>query len=852
MEQWNQVEELFLAAAELAEPARSVFLERHASPELRREVESLLLYDSSNTQPFAPIIEESAVSMVLGEAMIGRRIGSWRITGTLGHGGMGAVFLANRADEQYQKTVAIKFIRSGLGDHESQADAIDRFRRERQILANFDHPNIARLLDGGTTDEGIPYFVMEYVPGIPIDVWCESRKLGLRQICELFCKVAEAVSYAHRNLVIHRDLKPTNILVTNAGEPMLLDFGIARLVDETAGGEQPGTVLFALTPDYASPEQIRGRASTTSTDVYSLGVVFYRLLTGAPPYKVNSTSVLEIERSVCEQQPVRPSEAAPGRRIPGDLDNIVLMALRKEPERRYRSVEQFGEDVRRYLCGLPVIAREDTVGYRAGKFVARHRLGVLMGTAAALGLVVATLLTAQAARRAEQARVVALEQRSVAIAERERAEREHQIAERERDASVVSSRQATQHAREADFERAKAQKRLTDLLEMGRATLFGIQGTLEHLPGSTNARRDVITTTIKYLDSLYESSSGDLDVAVMLVTGYTQMGDVLGYPGRANLGNTPGAIEAWRKASAILGTLRANELRPRLQAAGLYQRVGVVLQSTGKLPEALVEYRKALALARLLARDFPLDAHAVSQEGIFEHNLFTTLLAMKDPSALEHNRREIEVLERALAIAPGNDEVVLGLAGAYASRGNAHLQMEQLAEAEVEYRRSLALREDLLGRHPNDTISLAGIARLWFRLAIVQGAPWMPNLGKRAASAENAEKGFALYARLAVVDPADRKAKGDYAFALAYAGVLADRPSETGRLRKAIEILDELRAAQPDQATYKADAAFVHEQLGHRLRDAGDAAGAATEYRLSLAAQSHLSAAEALAKLGEK
>ena len=312
MEQWNQVEELFLAAAELAEPARSVFLERHASPELRREVESLLLYDSSNTQPFAPIIEESAVSMVLGEAMIGRRIGAWRITGTLGHGGMGAVFLANRADEQYQKTVAIKFIRSGLGDHKSQADAIDRFRRERQILANFDHPNIARLLDGGTTDEGIPYFVMEYVPGIPIDVWCESRKLGLRQICELFCKVAEAVSYAHRNLVIHRDLKPTNILVTNAGEPMLLDFGIARLVDETAGGEQPGTVLFALTPDYASPEQIRGRASTTSTDVYSLGVVFYRLLTGAPPYKVNSTSVLEIERSVCEQQPVRPSEAAPG------------------------------------------------------------------------------------------------------------------------------------------------------------------------------------------------------------------------------------------------------------------------------------------------------------------------------------------------------------------------------------------------------------------------------------------------------------------------------------------------------------------------------------------------------------
>lgn len=851
MEQWNQVEELFLAAAELPASERSAFLDRScSSAEVRREVESLLLYDSGNTQPFSPIIEESAVSMVLGEAMIGRRIGAWRITAALGHGGMGAVFLASRADEQYQKTVAIKFIRSGLGDGGSQADAIDRFRRERQILANFEHPNIARLLDGGTTDEGIPYFVMEYVPGIPIDVWCESRKLNSRQICELFGKVADAVSYAHRNLVIHRDLKPTNILVNNEGEPMLLDFGIARLLDETSAADQPRTVLFALTPDYASPEQIRGLASTTSTDVYSLGVVFFRLLTGAPPYKVNSTSVLELERSVCEQQPGRPSEVAPDRRIASDLDNIVLMALRKEPERRYRSVEQFGEDVGRYLRGLPVIAREDTVVYRAGKFVARHRIGVLMGTAAALGLIVATLVTAQSARRAEQARLVALEQRSVAVAERERAEREHQIAERARDASAAASVQATQHAREADLERAKAQRRLRDLLEMGRATLFGIQGTLEHLPGATNARRDVITNTIKYLDGLYESSVGDRDVAVMLVTGYTQMGDVMGYPGRANLGNTAGAIEAWRKASTILETLNADELRPRLQASGLHQRVGVVLESTGKLPEALVEFQKALAIAKTLARDFPQDAHAISQEGIYEHNIFTTLSAMKDPSALDHNRREVEVLERASALPPRRDEILLGLASAYASRGSALLQLGKLVDAEGEYRRSLVLREDLLARHPTDTLSLTGIARLWFRLAIVQGAPWMPNLGNRTAAVENAEKGFAIFEKLALADPVNRKAKADYAFALAYAGVLADPPPETGRLRKAILILNELRAAQPDQASYKADAAFAHEHLGNRLRDAGDWSGAAEQYKLSLAAQNHASVVEALARLG--
>ncbi len=261
MEQWNQVEELFLAAAELPSARRAAYLDLHcpADPDLRREVESLLAYDTSNTRPFAPIIEDSAVSMVLGEAMIGRRVGAWRITATLGHGGMGAVFLAIRADAQFEKTAAIKFIRSGLGSESTQAAAIDRFLRERQILANFDHPNIARLIDGGATEEGIPYFVMEYVQGTPIDVWCETRHLNSDQICRLFCKVCDAVSYAHRSLVVHRDLKPTNILVNLSGEPMLLDFGIARLLDQAAG-DQTQTALFALTPDYASPEQIRGLA----------------------------------------------------------------------------------------------------------------------------------------------------------------------------------------------------------------------------------------------------------------------------------------------------------------------------------------------------------------------------------------------------------------------------------------------------------------------------------------------------------------------------------------------------------------------------------------------------------------
>ena len=850
MEQWNQVEELFLAAAELPSARRAAYLDLHcpADPDLRREVESLLAYDTSNTRPFAPIIEDSAVSMVLGEAMIGRRVGAWRITATLGHGGMGAVFLAVRADAQFEKTAAIKFIRSGLGSESTQAAAIDRFLRERQILANFDHPNIARLIDGGATEEGIPYFVMEYVQGTPIDVWCETRHLNSDQICRLFCKVCDAVSYAHRSLVVHRDLKPTNILVNLSGEPMLLDFGIARLLDQAAG-DQTQTALFALTPDYASPEQIRGLPATTATDVYSLGVIFYRLLTGAPPYTVNSTSVLEIERSVCEQEPLRPSETAPDRRISPDLDNMVLMALRKEAERRYRSVEQFGEDIRRYQRGLPVIAREDTLRYRAGKFVRRHRLGVLAAAVAVLSLLGATSVATQAARRAEQARLVAVEQRASAVAERERAEREHQIADRERDAAAEASQRATLHAQEAESERAKAQKRLKDLLEMGRVTLFEIQGTLEHLPGAMNARRDVIIATLKYLDGLAESSPGDAEVGAMLVTGYTQMGDVLGFPGRANLGNTAGAIEAWHKASAVLVKLRSTGLRHRLQASGLHQRVGAVLEASGKLPEAEMEYAAALAIAKTLTHDFPGDAVALSQEGIYEHNLFTTLLAMKDPTALDHNQRAIDAHLRALLVDPKNDDIRLGLSSDYSSRAGAFSLMGKLGEAEVELRKSLAMREILREEHPNDVFILSGLARIWVRLATLQGALWLPNLGDPKAAAESVEKGLALYERLTQLDPADRKGRGDYAFALTYAGVLADPPTETSRLRKAIGILTELRAAQPNVGTYKADAALAHEYLGHRLRDAGDLAGAANQYRLSLAAQKRPSAEAAFAKL---
>ena len=319
---------------------------------------------------------------------------------------MGAVYLAERSDEQYKKYVAIKLLKRGMDTD----DLLRHFRRERQILATFDHPNIARLHDGGSTETGLPYFVMEYVEGKPIDDYCDEHELNITQRLELFQQVCAAVSYAHRNLVVHRDIKPSNIVVTKEGIPKLLDFGIAKILQT----EEPGmtaTGIRLMTPEFASPEQAQGLPVTTSSDVYSLGVVLYELLTGHSPYHFTSRTPVEIARvinttdlqlpsAVINTVEIRSQDAKLARithegslerlrrRLQGDLDNIVLMALRKEPDRRYQSVEQFSEDIRRHLEGLPVIARKDTFAYRASKFVQRNKVAVAAAVFAILALVV--------------------------------------------------------------------------------------------------------------------------------------------------------------------------------------------------------------------------------------------------------------------------------------------------------------------------------------------------------------------------------------------------------------------------------------------------------------------------------
>lgn len=423
-ERWQQIKELFHSALAVEAGQRAAFVRKACAdnPSIREEVEELLASDERAKD----FIENPAVEMVAeslatdgADLMKGRRIGPYQIFREIGHGGMGVVYLAERADQQYQKRVAIKVIRR----HMDGDSMFRRFRDEQQILANLDHPNIAKLLDGGTTEDGLSYFIMDHIEGLPMDLYCNTRKLSTKERLKLFRAVSAAVQYAHQHAVLHCDLKPSNFLVTAEGVPKLLDFGIAKLLNPQPPSQKnrSTTALRPMTLGYASPEQLRGETITAASDVYSLGVVLYELLTGHHPYDVRSHGPQEIERMICEQQPEKPSavigrtETIPGpegtpqitvtpesvsavrdgqpeqlrRRLVGDLDNIVLVALRKEPERRYLSVEQFSEDIRRHLDGQPVLARRDTLWYRTAKFLKRNHAAVL---AAALTAVILALI----------------------------------------------------------------------------------------------------------------------------------------------------------------------------------------------------------------------------------------------------------------------------------------------------------------------------------------------------------------------------------------------------------------------------------------------------------------------------
>ncbi len=627
------IEAIFHAALDVEPEQRDAFLGEQCAGDdsLRREVEALLAaYETAGNFIESPIVtvDQALLEDEEADRLIGQRIGHWEILKRIGSGGMGAVYLARRADRQYEQQVAIKLIKRGM-DTEAM---LHRFRNERQILAGFDHPNIARLLDGDTTEDDLPYFVMEYVEGLPIDQYCDEKSLAITERLQLFRQVCAAVSYAHRRAVIHRDLKVSNILVGADGVPKLLDFGIARVLHPGGHGEAAATMLEqrVLTPEYASPEQIRGEPVTTASDVYSLGVVLYRLLTGKTPYRLSTHSPQDLARAIGETEPQRPStvvnagRAAERKCLRGDLDNIVLMALRKEPERRYPSVEQFSDDLRRHLEARPVLARRDTLTYRAGKFVKRNTGISVAAVLVVLSLVGGIVMTTWQAQRAQ-------EQEEIAIAEKARAER-----------------------------------RFNEVRQLARSVLFDYHDAIENLSGATAIRERLVKDGLAYLDSLAREASDDPDLQRELAAAYDRVGDVRGKAySAASLGDHSGAIESYTKALSIreaLASANPDDLQIRRDLASSYRKVGMQMVETSKAAGGREFLRKSLAVQERLAAARPSDT-ALRQELAASYNgLGLALEEVGDASgALANHLKALALREAMVTAEPGNQQLRRGL-----------------------------------------------------------------------------------------------------------------------------------------------------------------------------------------------
>ena len=565
-ERWAQVAQTFEELLGLESQARARRLELLDSedPDLHGEVSSLLRAHEDAQSRFLEspaVVHASAQGIDPPEGLrAGLKVGDYRLVREIGRGGMGEVYLATRADGLYTKEVAVKLVRSGPGT----ALLLERFRNERQILASLDHPNIARLLDGGTTDDGVPYLAMELVAGVPIDEFCDRHELDVDARLRLFCQVCAAVQYAHRHLVVHRDIKPGNILVTAEGTPKLLDFGIAKILAAAPVGTQ--TMLHAMTPEYASPEQIRGGAISTAADVYALGVVLYRLLAGRSPFDDRASSPHALAQAICNDEPLRPSlktsEPKLRRRLQGDLDTIILKALRKEPEERYTLVEQLSDDIQRHLSGLPVAAAKGSWRYRSGKFIARHKGGV--AASALLALIVFAAIVAV----------------------------------------VREARIAQQEARIAQMQRARAQKRFDDVRQFSNALIFDVHDAIENLPGATPARKLLLDRAVQYLDAVTTDSAGSPDLQRELAWAFQRLAVVQGNPAESNLGDEQASLRSDRKALALFSEVAVANPRTVIDQLNVAMMHRIIAYSTLAEPGGRRDLEAAMAISgRLMATD---------------------------------------------------------------------------------------------------------------------------------------------------------------------------------------------------------------------------------------------------------
>jgi eukaryotic-like serine/threonine-protein kinase len=831
---------LLFEALELPPERRDAFLAEACPGEaMLLEVKSLLrAHDSAGAFLDQPATLSGALKANLGEAaaaphaghdaMIGRRIGPYRIDRRIGTGGMGDVYLAQRDDDVFDRQVAVKIIRAGLlasggaggAGAAPSAETIHRFEQERRVLASLDHPNIARLIDAGSIGPSEqlgaqPYLIMEYVgpAAQTIDRYCDSHRLTIDQRLDLFLAVCDAVQFAHQNLVVHRDLKPGNILVTEDGMVKLLDFGIAKLLsDARPGADATLTVERRLTPAYASPEQLRPRADrpiTTASDMYSLGVILYELLTGRKPYRVSATSPHDwagLERAVCEEPPTRPSTAVRDgsidlaaarridarrlqRRLRGDLETIMLMALRKEPHRRYASVEQLAQDIRRHRQSLPVTARLDTFLYRTGKFISRNRVGFGAAMLILLMLFGGLALTTSLYLRAENAL-----------------------------AAAASERDRAQQAEE------RATRRFEDVRELAHGLIFDVYDDIRHLPGSSGPGGKIVGTAQRYLERLSAEAEDDHGLLLDIAAAHRRLGDVQGgLEGEPGLGNMQDAMVSYTKALNLArrvledGQGRPSALseldRAHIHAARSLRGLGLCQVELGEYEEAERSFNAAI------------EHRGQVEDGELKHTA-PTMHGMRSEIAKLREREgrmdEAIAIRREILDAqvrdpfPDSSAQEHELALYHVQLGRALFLHGQLDDAEPHLRETIQLQQELAARHPE-------------RLAHSRfAAAAKTDLARLIARRGDLEEGTAMMEsameemeRLVALDPLNRSTLHDLTVAHRFLGefnVMRGRYEEGLRhYERSVELRRSLSQLDPASLRAKRDLAAATDQMATAL-----------------------------------
>lgn len=825
----NRVDELYAAALEIEPDRRAEFLAHQIAGDemLLSDVKSLLAFaEKAEALDFMKdaALEVSAKQFArnhAGEDRCGQLFGRYKILSLIGEGGMGEVYLAE--DTGLNRQVALKLVRGSLPTKE----ILRRFHNERQILANLQHPNIAQLLDGGSSEEGLPFFVMEYVAGQPLNDYADANSLSITERLELFRTVCAGISYAHQHLVIHRDIKPSNILVTADGTAKLLDFGIAKLLNlegATTAAEATATVTQVMTPEYASPEQVKGENITTASDVYSLGVLLYELLTGCRPYRLKSRKPEDLKSAICEQAPEKPSavgrrQTADGREasdaneprttdnqpptgethpqsaiqnlksLRGDLDNIVLMALRKEPARRYGTVNEFSEDIRRHLKGLPVTARKSTITYRSSKFVARNKIGV-----AAAALVFITLIGGIAA---------------------------------------------------TTWEARRANRRFNEVRKLAHAVLFDYHDAIAALPGSTQVREKLVKDSLEYLDSLAKEAGNDVSLQRELATAYARVGDVQGgvttpiggvTTSAANLGDTAGALESQRKALTIrdrLASLEPANKELRRELLYSYARVADLYITLGQPALAVDYFRKATVIAEGLSAADPTN-ETLSLE--LDQVYFALGKALGGPStanlgdttaASDYLGKALAIDEKLAASHPGDIQYRQSLAASYNALG-LMLSTTGNRTGELEnYRKAVAIDEELVKGDGTNAFYRRELAVQYGNVGSS-----LVGMGDKAGALHSFQQAILLYEALAAADPNDAGIKRNTAvgyrnIAVAMGGT-GDRIGALENFHKALRLFEQLVAKDQNNADFRRQEGLTHLRISTFMSDNGDLQSALT------------------------